>query len=157
MIFQSTRVRSSVRVLKLALSRWLSFGLLLGLLPLVGCSHAWVVRHDTQGGVIGYRGFSDNNEAMQAVVKLVHCPEGHDGISDELKESTYQYTSYRPVTTTGYTRDNYGYAKRQDYTTQVPVTETGVKSWREFTYKCRSSSIKATLIPGAKKAPAKAE
>lgn len=107
-----------------------------------GCSHAWIVRRDTQGGVIGYRGYDDAQEANQAISSLVHCPYGYVGVSDDMRSAPYQYTTYETVRTYG-TRNTYSHYGRpgksytDSYTTQIPVTKTGTSYWREFSFRCK--------------------
>lgn len=106
------------------------------------CSSTWVVSRDLEGGVIGYRGFDDSEEALLEISKKISCPYGFYGVGDDGKSETYKYTSYETVSARG-VRSHYGnrgYSTSHDlYQVSIPVERTGTHSWREYAYKCRKT------------------
>lgn len=114
-----------------------------------GCSSAWIIRRDQEGGIIGYKGFSDGQSALEAVSKLIQCPN-YEMVSDSLNGQQFSYQTYTPVTiygqNSGSVSNQYGqrvgtYSSDNHYTAYVPQTNTGTSYWREFVYKCKSASL----------------
>ncbi len=119
------------------------------LMHLGGCASAWIVRQGSDGGTIGYRGYSSSDSATEAIVKLIHCSNSYHVINDELKSSQYTYTYNQPVTVQGtssgnlrnnWSGDRYYYQQNDSYTAHVPTTQVGTKYWREMSYACGGNS-----------------
>lgn len=115
---------------------------------LLGCASAWVVHQSDEGGVIAYKNYTDADKATAAVTALIHCPNGYSPVSDELKSSNYTYTAYQPVTSYGTSSGtinspyggSYSYSGHDQRTAYIPTTQVGTSLWREFTYRCGSTS-----------------
>jgi len=125
-----------------------------------GCSSTWVVSSDLEGGVIGYSGFSESEEALAEISKKVQCPYGFVGVADDLKSAPYTYTTYQTVSAYGQTRHygRRGYSTTSDtYHVLVPVTQTGTRNWREYRYQCRRTPEGVSSSPVIKSVKPSAE
>lgn len=111
------------------------FLFLITLCHIIGCGTTWVIRQDTYGGVIGYKGYDSGEKAANAIKKLVHCPQ-YTTQSDTLMQSAPR-TAYMPVQTTNYSQGNVGglnYSGSETQTQYVPLAVTDY--WREYAYSC---------------------
>jgi hypothetical protein len=103
-------------------------------------SRVWVLKESKTGGVVGYVKNSDTDEELHEKIRAVMvCPATFDWVSDEMGSQQYTYTTVQQVENSRVGRVTSG-AARADYkersTSSVPVTQTGVSTWREFTYRC---------------------
>ncbi len=120
---------------------------------LMGCGHAWVISQRPDGGVVGYQGYSSVESATKDVRQLIPCPS-YSMVSDDLKSERYQYTAIQNVNTQSSAQvvgpGGFYYASGSQ-TQQVPVTQNGVRQWREFTYSCSevSNSSSSLRVPAS--------
>jgi hypothetical protein len=96
----------------------------------------WVIKHTPTGGVLGYvRGNDTDDEYREAMWSKMQCPSTYDLVSDELKREQYTYTEM--VNTGATTKGTIGVTRYSERSvSSTPVQQTGVRSWREFTYTC---------------------
>jgi len=122
----------------------LNIGLtLLMVVSLVSCGEVWVIERHKDGGIIGYKGFSDSEDASNEIKKNINC-SSYEVISDRIVYGETR-TSYMPVKNTDYSSGSvYGTAGAMSYNEQttrtnyVPIQTQN--SWRELNYRCANSN-----------------
>ncbi len=105
----------------------------------------WNVAEYPDGGTIAYSGEGGRKAAEQAIP----CVDW-ELVSDMLKSGTETYTSYETVRTTSTTsgavvgHHSKEFGQTTESSTEIPVTRSYTREWRELTYKCKKTPVLGT-------------